>query len=182
MASEQPEQCFVVMPFGTKPLNDGSGRLYDFDKVYRVIIQRAIRQAGLEPARADERKVSDIIHADMFKQLRDRGVVLADLSLENPNVFYELGARHVMSAKGTVLMCRAGSELPFDVKLSRVIFYDYDGSTWTGRRSSASSMSCSSPSRRPSGVRPTARCTRCSSGCCPTRRLARGERHRPGAT
>lgn len=63
----------------------------------------------------------------MFKQLRDRGVVLADLSLENPNVFYELGARHVMSAKGTVLMCRAGSELPFDVKLSRVIFYDYDG-------------------------------------------------------
>ena len=124
---EQPEQCFVVMPFGTKPLNDGSGRLYDFDKVYRVIIQRAIRQAGLEPIRADERKVSDIIHADMFKQLRDRAVVLADLSLENPNVFYELGARHVMSAKGTVLMCRSGSELPFDVKLSRVIFYDFDG-------------------------------------------------------
>ena len=128
MASDQPDQCFVVMPFGTKPLNDGSGRLYDFDKVYRVIIQRAIRQAGLEPVRADERKVSDIIHVDMFKQLRDRAVVLADLSLENPNVFYELGARHVMSAKGTVLICRSASELPFDVKLSRVIFYDFDGS------------------------------------------------------
>ncbi|HJW76402.1 MAG TPA: hypothetical protein VJ787_12165 [Thermoleophilia bacterium] len=128
MASQQPDQCFVVMPFGSKPLNDGSGRLYDFDKVYRVIIQRAVRQAGLEPVRADERKVSDIIHADMFKNLRDRAVVLADLSLENPNVFYELGARHVMSAKGTILMCRSGSELPFDVKLSRVIFYDFDGS------------------------------------------------------
>jgi hypothetical protein len=127
MASDQPDQCFVVMPFGIKPLNDGSGRLYDFDKVYRVIIQRAIRQAGLEPVRADERKVSDIIHVDMFKQLRDRAVVLADLSLENPNVFYELGVRHVMSARGTVLMCRGDSELPFDVKLSRVIFYDYDG-------------------------------------------------------
>jgi len=127
MTHEQPEQCFVVMPFGIKPMNDGSGRLYDFNKVYRVIIQRAIKEAGLEPVRADERKVSDIVHADMFKQLRDRGVVLADLSLENPNVFYELGVRHVMSARGTVLMCRAGSELPFDVKLSRVIFYDYDG-------------------------------------------------------
>jgi len=59
--------------------------------------------------------------------LRDRGVVLADLSLENPNVFYELGVRHVMSARETVLICRAGSELPFDVKLSRVILYDFDG-------------------------------------------------------
>lgn len=128
MTTVGTDQCFVVMPFGSKPLNDGSGRTYDFDKVYRVIIRRAIREAGLEPLRADERTVSDIIHADMFKNLRDRAVVLADLSLENPNVFYELGARHVMSAKGTVLMCRMGSDLPFDVKLSRVIFYDFDGS------------------------------------------------------
>jgi hypothetical protein len=53
--------------------------------------------------------------------------VLADLSLENPNVFYELGIRHVMTNSGTVLMCRRGAVLPFDVQLSRVIFYDYDG-------------------------------------------------------
>jgi hypothetical protein len=63
----------------------------------------------------------------MFKALRDHAVILADLSLHNPNVFYELGIRHVMSPRGTVLMCRHGSELPFDVKLSRVIFYKYDG-------------------------------------------------------
>ena len=56
----------------------------------------------------------------MFKDLRDQAVVLADLSLENPNVFYELGIRHVMSPRGTVLMSRVGAELPFDVKLSRV--------------------------------------------------------------
>jgi hypothetical protein len=122
-----PEKCFVVMPFGDKPLNDGSGRRYDFDKVYRVIMRRAIERAGLEPIRADERKGSNLIHTDMFKDLRDHPVVLADLSLENPNVFYELGIRHVMSSRGTVLMCREGSELPFDVKLSRVIFYKYDG-------------------------------------------------------
>lgn len=120
--------CFVVMPFGKKPFNDGSGRTYDFDKVYRVIIQRAVKQAGLVPLRADERTGSAIIHSEMFKDLRDQAVVLADLSLENPNVFYELGIRHVMSPAGTVLICRKGSELPFDVKLSRVIFYEYDGS------------------------------------------------------
>jgi hypothetical protein len=32
-----------------------------------------------------------------------------------------------MSSKGTVLICRKGSVLPFDVRLSRVIFYEYDG-------------------------------------------------------
>ena len=120
-------KCFVVMPFGVKPMKDGSSRTYDFDKVYRVIIQRAIRQAGMQPIRADERVGSSIIHTDMFKDLRDEAVVLADLSLDNPNVFYELGVRHVMTRSGTVLMCRKGADLPFDVHLSRVIFYEYDG-------------------------------------------------------
>ena len=41
-----PDKCFVVMPFGKKLLNDGSGDEYDFDKVYRVVMQRAIRLAG----------------------------------------------------------------------------------------------------------------------------------------
>ncbi len=123
----KPDQCFIVMPFGVKPFPDGSGRSFDFDKVYRVVIQRAVREAGMTPIRADEHVGSALIHSDMFRDLRDRAVVLADLSLDNPNVFYELGIRHVMSSSGTVLMCRKGSVLPFDVKLSRTIFYDFDG-------------------------------------------------------
>jgi hypothetical protein len=118
-------ECFVVMPFGKKPLPNGTA--YDFDKVYRVIISRAVREAGMKPLRADETVGSRLIHSDMFKDLRDRPVVLADLSLENPNVFYELGIRHVMSPSGTVLMCRTGTELPFDVRLSRIIFYKFNG-------------------------------------------------------
>ena len=126
-SGKQPSKCFVVMPFGIKPFGDGSGRTYDFDKIYRVIIKRAIRQADLKPIRADEGIGSKIIHTEMFKDLRDQPVVLADLSLNNPNVFYELGIRHVMASSGTVLMCQEGSTLPFDVRLSRCIFYKYDG-------------------------------------------------------
>lgn len=121
------QECFVVMPYGRKPLPEGGGRLYDFDKVYRVMIQRAVREAGMLPRRSDESASAGIIHSEMFRDLRDRQVVLADLSLDNPNVFYELGMRHVMRASGTVLICRAGSNLPFDIKLSRVIFYEFDG-------------------------------------------------------
>lgn len=121
------DECFVVMPFGVRAFPDGSERTYDFDKVYRVLIQRAVQESGMAPIRADERVGSALIHIDMFRDLRDRSVVLADLSLDNPNVFYELGIRHVMSSNGTVLICRSGSALPFDVKLSRVIFYEFDG-------------------------------------------------------
>ena len=123
------DECFVVMPFGVRAIPDGSGKTYDFDKVYRVLIQRAIQESGMAPIRADERVGSALIHIDMFRDLRDRSVVLADLSLDNPNVFYELGIRHVMSSNGTVLICRSGSVLPFDVKLSRVIFYEFDGAS-----------------------------------------------------
>lgn len=123
MSADTPK-CFVVMPFGKKPFKDG---LFDFDKIYKTVMQRAIRLAGMEPIRADETDGNRPIHADMFKDLRDQPVVLADLSMHNPNVFYELGVRHVMSPSGTVLMCANGFQLPFDVALSRTIYYEYDG-------------------------------------------------------
>ena len=43
--------CFVVMPFGTKP--DGQGGSVNFDKVYEELLAPAIRDAELEPLRAD---------------------------------------------------------------------------------------------------------------------------------
>jgi hypothetical protein len=69
-------ECFIVMPFGIKSFPDGSGRKYDFNKVYRVIIQRAVREAGMNPIRADELLTSALIHTDMFRDLRDRADLL----------------------------------------------------------------------------------------------------------
>ncbi len=138
-------KCFVVMPFGEKPIpvvardrDRGTGNdrgecqraYFDFDKVYRVVMQPAIRAAGFEPVRADESSSSGLIHSEMFTDLRDQEVVLVDLSLHNPNVFYELGIRHVMAQRGTVLMCEQSTSLPFDVQLSRVIKYHYDGNSF----------------------------------------------------
>jgi hypothetical protein len=125
------DQCFVVMPFGKNKKivdEDGCTREFNFDKIYDVIIRPAIEKVGMVPKIAREEKGSGIIHAEMFQDLRDSKYVIADLSLFNPNVLYELGVRHVMAGSGTVLICRRTRvELPFDIKLSRVIFYDYEG-------------------------------------------------------
>ncbi len=110
------DKCFVVMPFGIKPKNDGTNGTYNFDKVYRVIIQRAISNVNMKPLRADETEGNRIVHADMFKDLHDRPVVLADLSLLNPNVMYELGIRHVMSPTGTVLMANEETDKKIAVR------------------------------------------------------------------
>jgi hypothetical protein len=126
-ASARATECFVVMPFGKKPVPAAPESMFDFDKPYRVIMRRAIEAAGMVPVRADESTASGIIHTDMFKALRDKRIVLAELSLHNPNVYYELGIRHVLSSAGTVLMCRTDQPLPFDIALSRVVMYEYDG-------------------------------------------------------
>ena len=44
----ETDKCFVVMPFGEKPRNDGTGRTYNFEKVYRVIIKRAIEAIRID--------------------------------------------------------------------------------------------------------------------------------------
>lgn len=124
------KRCFVIMPIGRKPIPGEPDRLYDFDKVYRAVIEPAVENASLSPYRADQETASGVIHTQMFKSLRDEALVLADLSLDNPNVYYELGVRHVMKPSGTILICQKRSHLPFDIALSRVIYYEYDGTSF----------------------------------------------------
>ncbi len=85
--------CFVDMPFGQKP-DLKSGVLVDFDQIYNEAIKPAIEQCGLEPLRGDEESTGGIIHSAMFARLLLAEFVVADLSLANANVFYELGIRH----------------------------------------------------------------------------------------
>jgi tetratricopeptide (TPR) repeat protein len=113
--------CFVLMPFGRKP--DGTGTSIDFDAVYRQLIAPAIRDAGLEPIRADEEMTGGIVHKPMFERLILCEYAVADLTLANANVFYELGVRHAVRPYSTVLMFASGTRLPFEVQLERALGY-----------------------------------------------------------
>jgi hypothetical protein len=114
--------CFVDMPFGQKP-DLKSGVVIDFDQIYNDAIKPAIEECGLEALRGDEERTGGIIHGAMFARLLLAEFVVADLTLANPNVFYELGIRHAAKPYTTVPIYANVSALPFDVALVRAVGY-----------------------------------------------------------
>jgi tetratricopeptide (TPR) repeat protein len=116
--------CFILMPFGKKSSPDGTS--VDFDRVYNELIAPAVRDAQLEPIRADQETTGGIIHKAMFERLILCPFAIADLTQANANVYYELGVRHAFRPYTTVQIIVEGSRLPFDVQMQRTIPYKLD--------------------------------------------------------
>jgi len=127
--------CFVLMPFGTKP--DANGLLIDFDAVYQQLISPAIRDAQLDPLRADEEMSGGIIHKPMYERLVLCEYAVADLTTANANVFYELGIRHAVRPWSTILVFAGGTRLPFDIAPLRGLPYTLDSSGKPGNVAAA---------------------------------------------
>jgi hypothetical protein len=122
--------CFVIMPFGTK--KDVARRdKVNFDRVYSRIIQPAIeglkdRGLKIRCIRADKIQLSGLIHERMIAQIAEADVALADITSQNPNVYYELGVRHALRNRVTVMIRRKGTKNPFNVGGMTTIEYDVD--------------------------------------------------------
>lgn len=114
--------CFVVMPYGVKV--DQSGRQVDFDQVYADLIAPGIEKAGMEPYRSDQELLGGTIHKSMFERLMLCDYAVADLTSSNANVYYEVGMRHVLRPRSTILIVAKGSQLPFNVGPQRTMEYD----------------------------------------------------------
>src|SRR6187200_217612 len=117
--------AFVVMPFGVKPGPDGSP--IDFNQVFTAYISPALEAAGLTVFRADQETRAGDIRTDMFQELLVADLVVADLTIDNPNVWYELGVRHALRARGVVLV--SGGKVPtaFDLYTDRKLRYGLKG-------------------------------------------------------
>jgi tetratricopeptide (TPR) repeat protein len=113
--------AFVAMPFGTKPGADG--KPIDFNRVYREYIAPALDAAGLECFRADEEIRAGDIKTDMFQELLVADLVVADLTIDNPNVWYELGVRHALRARGVIIVSGGQTPTAFDLYTDRKLRY-----------------------------------------------------------
>ncbi|HEX9941455.1 MAG TPA: tetratricopeptide repeat-containing protein [Thermoanaerobaculia bacterium] len=107
---------FVAMPYGRK-------EDIDFNRVYSDLIKPALASVGFEVFRADEELRAGDIRTDMFQELLLADLVVADLSIDNPNVWYELGVRHALRARGVIQIQCKRDYMPFDVYVDRALRY-----------------------------------------------------------
>ncbi|MFX0194575.1 MAG: hypothetical protein ACFFCW_00510 [Candidatus Hodarchaeota archaeon] len=102
---KKPEgTCFVMMPF-REPFN-----LY-----YETIFKPAITAANLNPTRADDLFRPSAIVSDLWQMIQKAKALLAELTLKNANVFYELGLAHAIG-KPVVLIAETEDDIPFDLQ------------------------------------------------------------------
>lgn len=110
---KKPE-AFIVSQFGGY-----------YDVLYDEVIKPVCEKLSYAPIRGDEVTSCTLILNDITTSIRNATVIIADITPDNPNVFYEVGYAHAL-AKPTILLCEKSirNRLPFDVSGFRTIFYD----------------------------------------------------------
>jgi len=116
--------CFVVMGFGEK-VDYVSGRTLDLDATFEAIIKPACEELNYKCIRADEIHHSGVIDLKMYKMLLDADLVIADISTSNPNAIYEVGIRHALKRKATILMKEDQCKFYFDLDHISTITYEH---------------------------------------------------------
>jgi hypothetical protein len=117
-------RAFIIRPFGVK--KDKSGFEIDFEKVDEQLISPALAALQFEGRTTQEIAKAGNIRMDMFRLLVTADLVVADLSIHNANVFYELGIRHALRDKRTFLIRCKADETIFDLQTDRYLLYDRD--------------------------------------------------------
>lgn len=95
-----------------------------FDDLYQDVIKPQCEKFGLRAIRADENYASTPIINDIVQEISRAAIIICDITMDNPNVFYELGYAHALR-KTTILLAdsQKRTTLPFDVSGYRTIFY-----------------------------------------------------------
>jgi hypothetical protein len=118
---EMGKTCFVISPIGL----NGSYVRENANKLLEHIIEPVCKEKGYRVLRADKMATTGIITMEIVEQILTADIVVADLTGGNPNVFYELAARHAFE-KPAIQMIMKDEKIPFDVSVVRTILYSYD--------------------------------------------------------
>jgi hypothetical protein len=121
-------RAFIIRPFGTR-------KGVNFDDIEKKLVGPALDNIGAEGRTTGEILEAGNIRTDMFQQLLVADLVIADVTTNNPNAFYELGIRHALQEKRTFLIRAKLSppqtvqemkeaDVPFDIKTDRYFEYD----------------------------------------------------------
>lgn len=104
MPSSPKPFVFVLMPFRE-----------EYDDVYNLGIKPACEKAGAIVERLDDQIFTENMLQRIYSQIAEADILVADLSEQNPNVFYELGYAHALQ-KPVILLTKRSGDIPFDLK------------------------------------------------------------------
>ena len=124
--NDSKKLCFVVQGFGEKT-DFRTGRKLNLNASYQVI-REAVENAGLTCIRADEIQHSQIIDKPMYESILNADLVIADLSTSNVNAAYELGVRHALCPRTTIIVAENQWDFAFDVDRNAIRTYEHLGS------------------------------------------------------
>ncbi len=116
----EDKKCFVICPIG----EEGSDIRNRSDEVFTYVIEPTVRENGYKAIRADHIDKPGSITTQIVQEILTAPLVIADLTGQNPNVFYELALRHA-TRKPVVQIIQKGERLPFDVATQRTIELDH---------------------------------------------------------
>ena len=112
-------RAFVIRGFGEQ-----AG--IDFERVHEELIGPALADVGIDDGGTAEIVEAGSVREDIFRELYLADIVVADVSVQNANVFYELGIRHAVRPRSTVLISARIDEIPFDLRADRYLRYAPD--------------------------------------------------------
>ena len=116
----------MVMPYGTKPVvgcdDPTAPAAVNFDHLWELALRPAIDELGYEPVRADQ-DFGTLIVNEMIERLAISDLVIADVSIGNANVYYEIGVRHAATRHGCVMISASWANTLFDIDQMRRIPY-----------------------------------------------------------
>lgn len=121
--------CFVVMGFGTKPsYATGVVRMLDLNQTYTKLIKPVFEEFGIKCQRACDMNVSGSIDQVMIKAINESDIVICDITCLNANAMWELGVRHALKKKHTILIsdiAHLRPSPPFDVSHHVINGYEH---------------------------------------------------------
>jgi hypothetical protein len=125
-------ECFIIMPITTPesfvPLY--SGDKLHFHHVLEHLFVPALEKNKFNPIRPIA-EGSDVIHAEIIKNLEKADLVLCDASCLNPNVFYELGIRTALDKPVCIVKDEITQKIPFDTTIINHHTYESALQPWT---------------------------------------------------
>jgi hypothetical protein len=117
LVGEAKKVCFVVSPMSER---DSLEQIHA-DWLVSEIIEPVVRAIpGFVVKRADHHQRTSPIDAQVMHYLLNSELVIADLSTQDPYVFYDIAIRHI-SGKPIIHMHRDSEKLPFDASLCESI-------------------------------------------------------------